>query len=98
MKCKSLAAKWEQLSIYLGLTFEVIDNIKGCGGNYSCWNEALKQWVKQNYSTEKFGVPSWRSLLSAVARVDKLLFRKLASEYLVQGMESRLLPNLIVYY
>lgn len=47
MKCKSLAAKWEQLSIYLGLTFEVIDNIKGCGDNYSCRNEALKKWVKQ---------------------------------------------------
>jgi hypothetical protein len=85
IECKSLAAKWEQLSIYLGLSFEVTDNIKGSGDNYHCWSEALKHWIKQNFNTKKFGVPSWRSLLAAVAKIDKLQFKDLASGHLVQG-------------
>ena len=85
IECKSLSAKWEQLSIYLGLSFEVTDNIKGSGDNYHCWNEALKYWIRQNYNTQKFGVLSWRSLLAAVVKVDKLQFKDLASKHLVQG-------------
>lgn len=82
-ECSSLAAKWEQLSGYLGLSIETIDTIKrniptDAAG---CWNEALKQWILQNYRTTKFGLPSWRSLLEAVARVDKLLFKKLAEKH-----------------
>ena len=88
IECKSLAAKWEQLSIYLGLSFEVTDNIKGSGDNYHCWSEALKHWIKQNYNTNKFDVPSWRSLLKAVAKVDKLTFNNLAAEH--QGTLSLL--------
>ena len=86
IECKSLSAKWEQLSIYLGLSFEVTDNIKGSGDNYHCWSEALKYWIRQNYNTQKFGVPSWRSLLKAVAKVDKLTFKNLVAEH--QGIRS----------
>ena len=81
-ECSSLAAKWEQLSGYLGLSIGRIDTIKR---NFSdatdCWNEALKQWIKQNYRTVRYGLPSWRTLLEAVARVDKLLFRNLADKH-----------------
>ena len=83
IKCNSLAAKWEQLSGYLGLSIGMIESIKAdhhgdCAG---CWNEALKQWIKQNYKTEIFGKPSWQTLLRSVALVDKLLFKKLAKEH-----------------
>ena len=86
IECKSLAAKWGQLSIYLGLSCDVIDNIKGSGDNYHCWNEALKHWIRQNYNTETFGRPSWRSLLKAMAEVDKLLFERLAAKHSQTGM------------
>ena len=89
IECKSLAAKWEQLSIYLGLSFEVTDNMKGSGDNYHSWSEALKHWIKQNYNTKKFDVPSWRSLLAAVAKVDKLQFKELASKHLVLGNRKK---------
>ena len=83
MECSSLAAKWERLSGYLGLSISQIDSIKG---NFpsnvaDCWSESLKHWIRQNYQTEKFGLPSWRTLLKAVARVDKLLFKKLADTH-----------------
>jgi hypothetical protein len=81
IECKSLAAKWEQLSIYLGLSFEVTDNIKGSGDNYHCWSEVLKHWIKRNYNTRKYDLPSWRSLLKAVAKEDKLMFNNLAAQH-----------------
>ena len=82
-KCSSFAANWDQLSGYLGISFKVIDCIRGNypGNNSSCWNEALKQWITQNYNTEKFGEPSWRTLLKAIAKVDRLEFKKLAAEH-----------------
>ena len=85
-ECSSLAAKWEQLSGFLGLRIETIDTIKENFPNNAmgCWNEALKQWIKQNYRTARYGYPSWRMLLEAIARIDKLLFQKLADKH--QGM------------
>ena len=83
-ECGSLAAIWRELSIYLGLSHDVIDNIKGSGDNYHCWSEALRQWIGRNYNTKKFGVPSWRSFLRVVAKADRLLFKNLARQH--QGM------------
>ena len=83
IECKSLSSNWEKVSAYLGLSFELIDTIKRDNPRDStgCWNEALKEWIKQNYNTKKFGRPSWRSLLRAVAEVDKRQFQKLAAEH-----------------
>ena len=82
-ECSSLAANWEQLSAYLGLPFKVIDGIRGSHpSNISgCWNDSLKQWITQNYNTGKFGEPSWRTLLRAVTKVDKLQFKKIAAKH-----------------
>ena len=88
IECKSLAAKWKELSISLGLSYDVIDNIKGSGDNYHCWSEALNHWIKQNYNTETFDQPSWRSLLKAVAEIDKLLFKRLAEKHSQSGMQG----------
>ena len=85
-ECKSLAAKWKELSISLGLSCDVINNIKGSGDNYLCLGEALEHWIKRNYNTETFGRPSWRSLLKAVAEIDKLLFNRLAEKHSQSGM------------
>jgi hypothetical protein len=81
--CASLAAKWKHLSGFIGLPNTVIDQIQCDHPNdsSSCWNEALKQWIKQNYNTEKFGKPSWKTLLGAIAHIDRCLFEKLAREH-----------------
>ena len=83
IECKSLSGDWEKISAYLGLSFKLIDIIKRDNPRDSagCWNEALKQWIKQNYNTKLFGRPSWRGLLRAVAEVDIHHFQKLASEH-----------------
>ena len=81
--CSSLAAKWQQLSGFLGLPFKTIRTIKESNSNDSdaSWNEALMQWILQDYNTKKHGLPSWKSLLKVVARVDEPLFEKLAEEH-----------------
>ena len=59
-ECSSLAAKWEQLSGYLGLPPSLIARIKGNhpNDNIGCWNDALLQWIMQNYKTKRYDVPS----------------------------------------
>ena len=82
METKTLAANWEWISICLGLSFNLIDStIRVAGDSHRCWSEALKQWIKQNYETEKYGKPSWRTLLKAVAEVDKKKFKQLAANH-----------------
>ena len=84
-----MSSNWEKVSGYLGLSFELIETIKRDNPRDSagCWNEALKQWIKQNYNTETFGKPTWRSFLRAVAEVDKLLFERLAEKHSQTGMQ-----------
>ena len=96
-ECSSLAAKWEQLSAYLSLPANVIDIIKRDNSNKSlaCWNEALKQWIMQNYDTDKFGNPTWRSLLGAIAKLDKLMFKKLVEKY--QGESLTVIVATIIH-
>ena len=83
VECSSLAAKWEQLSACLGLAKADIDSIRENRPRdiAGCWSEALSRWIKQNYSTQRFGLPSWRSLLKTVAMVDKRLFKELATKH-----------------
>ena len=83
VECASLAAKWKQISGFIGLPSVVIDRIRCDHPNDSscCWNEALNQWIKQNYNIVKFGKPSWKTLLGAIARIDRRLFEKLANEH-----------------
>ena len=83
MECSSLAAQWEQLGGYLGLERSSLHLIRGNHplDNVGSWNEALNQWIKQNYKTEVHGMPSWRTLVKAIARVDRSLFKKLAIEH-----------------
>ena len=78
-----MAAKWEQIGAFLGLPPSLIASIRGNhpSDNTGCWNDALLQWVQQKYNIQKFGEPSWKSLLKAVAKVDKLQFKKLATDH-----------------
>ena len=77
------AAKWETLSGRLGIPAKRINSIKleNPGHNANCWNKALQEWLEQNYNTTKYPLPSWRTLLKAVAREEYTLFKKLADKH-----------------
>ena len=50
----------------------------------SCLSEALKLWILKKYKVERYGPPTWRMLLGAIAKIDEDLFKTLAKEH--QGM------------
>ena len=82
-ECNSLSYKWEELSAFLGLPRNRIESIKKNhpSDDTGCLNDALGQWIEQKYNKEKFGMPSWRTLLKGVALIDKRVFKKLAREH-----------------
>ena len=83
METETLAANWYKICVSLGLPPDKIDIIKkeAAGDSYHCWSEALKQWIRQNYDTERYGKPSWRNLLKAVAKVNKGMSKQLATNH-----------------
>ena len=83
-ECSPLASKWQQLSAYLGVKLSIIDRIKSDfpSDSLGCWSEALKEWIRMNYDIQKFSKPSWKTLLKAIAKVDKLYFRRLSAQHL----------------
>ena len=85
--CSSLVPKWKQLSGFIGLSHKTIHAINGNnpGDKEGAWNDALMQWILQDYNTEKHGLPSWRTLLKTIGRVDQPLFEKLAKEHQAKG-------------
>ena len=48
-------------------------------------SEALKLWILKKYKVERYGPPTWRMLLGAIAKIDEDLFKTLAKEH--QGMQ-----------
>ena len=87
MECSPLAAKWKKFSACLGLSKDDIDSIKDVNpkDNSGCLDDAMDHWIKQNYDTEKFGLPSWRTLVAAVAQVNKRLCKQLAIKHQGNG-------------
>ena len=83
MDCQHLSAKWEVLSAHLGLPASTVDTIKhdNSGDASACWIKAILEWIKQNYNVDRYGKPSWRTLLRAVLVVDKLLFHELRRKH-----------------
>ena len=81
----------------MGLSFKTIHAIKDSNPEDS-WNEALMKWILQDYNTEKHDLPSWKSLLKTVSRVDPPLFEKLAKEHQLQVKGTSIIMNFIACY
>ena len=78
-----MAGRWEELSGYLGLPSAIIDRIRTDNpkNSISCWHQSVKEWINQNYDTERHGKPSWNTLVQAIGRVDNLACNKLAAKH-----------------
>ena len=75
-------AKWKTISIRLGLPMDKINTIERDGHSAEdCWQDALILWLGQNYNTKKYPLPSWRSLLKIISKIDNTLFKRLAAEH-----------------
>ena len=74
----SLAGKWRQLAINLGLSAGVIDSIAGdFSNNADRLNEVILAWLRHKHNYQRRGLPSWSTLSSAVQPINCALAKDL---------------------
>ena len=79
----TLAADWEKIAMKLHLRYDTISAIQkdNPGDTHACLEKAISQWLKENYNIAKFGVPSWRTLVTAVETIDIGLANDIAESH-----------------
>ena len=60
----SISSQYYDFGIALGIPPDVLSNIKE--EPKRALSNVLQEWLKQNYNTEKHGLPTWRKLVEAV--------------------------------
>lgn len=90
-----LASDWERLAVKLHLKYDNIKVIKrnNPGDSQACLTEAMVLWLMENYNTARFGLPCWRTLVTAVQDMDKALACEIADRN--RGMSILLWPKII---
>lgn len=80
---KRFVAHWKKIGRALGLLAYQLEEIEGNNRtNSECLDKMLEIWIGQNYSVEKFGLPSWRTLCKALSQVaDMKYFKELAEKH-----------------
>ena len=62
------AANWNAIGIGLGLQAGILEQIKGEGGcPKDCMIAVLTNWLRKNYKVERFGEPTWKTVVKVVA-------------------------------
>ena len=84
----SLASKYFQLGQALRLPPSKLNEIRGNNSKNSATalNDVIVEWLRKNYKVAKFGEPTWRMLVEAVAKPSGGGNRALAME--VAGRHS----------
>ena len=63
-----MASRWRSLGAALRLSPPTLDRIEADRRDVrSCLEDVVTEWLNQSYDTERFGLPSWEGLASAVA-------------------------------
>ena len=60
----SISSQYYDFGIALGIPPDVLNNIKEEPNR--ALSNVLQVWLKQNYNTDKHGLPTWRKLVEAV--------------------------------
>ena len=86
------SAKWKNIGIALRLNPNTLDSIQADNNNDStaCLTSMVTEWLKRNYSVEKFGEPTWQWLVKAVGDpaggANKALARDIARRHRTGGI------------
>ena len=89
VKCELLnvAHKWKGVGEALRLHPDLLNNIQADHPTNvtECLSAVLTEWLKKNYDTSRFGPPSWKLLVAAVANPaggnDHALAEQIAQKY-----------------
>lgn len=82
-----VSSKWKLIGTIFRLRQEKLEQIDiACSENpEECLLEVLKEWLRRNYDVARFGEPSWRKVVEALASPaagnNKALALSIASEH-----------------
>ena len=91
-----IAAKWNKFGEALNIKKATLDQIKQeCGSDTEeCLDQTLQVFLKMNYDTKKYGQPSWKLIVQALAHRgggnNKDMALKVAGEHSTTKRESNL--------
>ena len=81
----SISSQYYDFGIALGIPPGVLGNIKE--EPKRALSNVLQEWLKQNYNTDKHGLPTWQKLVEAVDNPaggnNHVLAKAIASEHLI---------------
>lgn len=86
-----IAPRWERVGKALYLPQEKLDLIKEkeSADPKKCLSQVLQEFLKKNYNTDKYGLPSWRLLVVAVSHKEggenAGLALTIAKDHLIDG-------------
>ena len=65
----SVARSWKAIGIGLGIPYGRLQTIQtdNPGNSKECLPEMLSCWLQRSYDVEKFGEPTWKAVVKAVA-------------------------------
>ena len=89
VKCELLdvAHNWKDVGMALRLKPALLNRIQADhpGDVKECLTDALTEWLNKSYNTSRFGPPSWKLLVAAVANPaggnDRALAEQIAHKY-----------------
>lgn len=64
---EGVADRWDSVGIFLGIPYKVIERCRLEDTVEEKMMTLVSSWVGRKYDVEKFGQPSWRKLVEAVA-------------------------------
>ena len=66
---KLIESRFYEIGIMLHLNPDVLDGIESLNPASSSkrMSKMITEWLKRNYDTKRFGLPTWKSLVIAVA-------------------------------
>jgi len=81
-----ISAKWKALGLGLRLNYRILYTIENDRGSPTeCMNEVVLAWLRREYNVERFGEPTWRTLVQVVAHPaagdDPTLAQKIAEKH-----------------
>ena len=82
------AGKYADIGRGFGLAPSTIENIQENhpGDSSEALVEVIKTWIRQDFNTDKYGVPSWRKVVEVIGGFDKLLAKRIAKAHPATGM------------
>lgn len=67
---RQLSAQWRDIGMALGIGADALEGIAGDNSKGADrLSRVITTWIRQNYDTEKFPLPSWRTLCKALSAV-----------------------------